>query len=113
MARRVVKYGLKDEVLEKAKRMCGNNFEDCGCPEFEEIKGKLEKLEKTKVRIRKYLGEKGKFPLKEGEEVVHPGTGILTKILKKYKDLLDNERILTELTETHIKRNINDPKVRG
>ena len=35
MAKRVVKYGLKEEVLEKAKRMCGKNFEDWECQKFE------------------------------------------------------------------------------
>ena len=55
IVKRIVKYGLKDEILEKAKRMCGKNFEDWECPEFEEFKERLEKLEKAYKKLEKYM----------------------------------------------------------
>jgi len=112
MARRVVKYGLKDEVLEKARKMCKKDFEDQECPEFEEIKEKLEKIEKAREKLREYIGEKETFPFAEGEVIVHPTHGVQTRILKKYIDLMNNERVLTELTDKHIKRRIKSPKTR-
>jgi hypothetical protein len=50
MVKRVVKYRLKREVLEKAKRMCGKNFEDGWCEEYEEVKDLLSKVEKVEAK---------------------------------------------------------------
>jgi len=112
MAKRVVKYGLKEEVLEKAKRMCGKNFEDWECPEFEEIKRNLARIEKIREKLKKYIGEEEIFPFKEGQTIFHPRKGVRTRILRKYKDLLGNDRVLTDFTEKHIRERINAPKVR-
>jgi len=112
MAKRFVQYRLKGEVLEKAKRMCGRKFEDRECPEFEKVKRNLERIEKVKERLKEYIGKTESFPFKEGQIITHPRTKIQTRILKKYKDLLDNEKVLTELIEKHIKAKINDSKIR-
>ncbi len=50
MAKRIVKYRLKDEVLEKAKGMCVKNFEDEWCEEYEEVKDLLSKVEKVEAK---------------------------------------------------------------
>jgi len=42
MAKRVVEYGVQDEILEKAKKLCQNNFAD-ECPEWEEVKELVKK----------------------------------------------------------------------
>ncbi|GEM_PF-2986806 len=110
MARRVVKYGLKDEVLEKAKRMCGKNFEDWECPEFEEVKGKLEELERTYKELEKYIGRGEEVPVSEGDNVLHPITKIPSEVVRKYKDILGNERVLTKLVREHIMHRISREK---
>ena len=50
MAKRIVKYGQKDEVLEKAKRMCGKNFEDEWCEEYREVERYLREAEEILER---------------------------------------------------------------
>ena len=42
MAKRVVNYGVQEEILERAKKLCQNNFAD-ECPEWEEVKELIEK----------------------------------------------------------------------
>ncbi len=42
MAKRAVNYRIHGEILEKAKRLCQNNFAD-ECPEWEEVKELIEK----------------------------------------------------------------------
>jgi len=42
MAKRAVNYRIHGEILEKAKRLCRNNFAD-ECPEWEEVKELIEK----------------------------------------------------------------------
>jgi hypothetical protein len=45
MAKRVVKYGLKEEVLEKAKKFCQRNLSDDWCKEFnEELKNEAKRI---------------------------------------------------------------------
>ena len=67
MAKRIIKYGLKDDVMERAKRMCGKNFEDNWCEEYEEVKdlfSKIEGLEEKKHRIEENFRKKlEKFPV--------------------------------------------------
>lgn len=106
-ARRIVKYGLKDEVLEKAKGMCGKNFEDWECPEFEEVKRKLEKLEKVYKKLENYIGRGEEVPVSEGDSILHPIAKISTKVVKKYKDILGNEKVLTKFTKEHILHEIS------
>jgi SPP1 gp7 family putative phage head morphogenesis protein len=98
MAKRVVKYGLKEEVLEKAKRMCGKDFEDGECPEFEEVRKKIEKLKD----LESYIGKGERISVSEGDIISHPITGDPTEVAKKYKDILDNEKVLTKLAREHI-----------
>lgn len=54
----------------------------------------------------KYLGSDEKVPFNEGDEVLHPNGKIFTKVLKKYKDALRNDKILTEYTRNHVLRRI-------
>ena len=110
MTKRVIKYGLKDEVLEKAKRMCGKNFEDWECPEFEEVKERLERLEKAYKKLEKYIGREEKVSVSEGDKILHPISKVPTEVVKKYKDILDNERVLTKLAKEHILHEINEEK---
>ncbi|SNR90870.1 hypothetical protein [Desulfurobacterium atlanticum] len=46
MAKRAVNYGIHEEILEKAKNPCQNNFAD-ECPEWEEVKELIEKWEEV------------------------------------------------------------------
>ncbi|WP_456437201.1 phage head morphogenesis protein, partial [Desulfurobacterium sp.] len=92
MAKRIIEYGLKDEVLEKAKRMCGKNFEDWECPEFEEVKKILNTYGESWETLRRVLGENRKAPVKVGDIVPAGFRGWgETKVIKIYKDLLGNE----------------------
>ena len=104
MAKRIVKYGLKDEVLERAKKMCGKNFEDWECPEFEEVKKILSTYEKGLEALRKIIGENRKSPVKLGELVpIYEGAEELSPVFKIYRDILNNEIWVTKWTyETHI-----------
>jgi hypothetical protein len=52
MARRIVEYGQKEEVLEKAKRMCRKEFKDEWCEEYEEVKDLLSKVERVEEKKR-------------------------------------------------------------
>lgn len=56
MARRIVEYGAKDEVLEKAKKLCQKNFAD-ECPEWEEVKRLIEKYNRRREVLKKLIGE--------------------------------------------------------
>ena len=98
--------------MEKAKRMCGEDFENWECPEFEEVKKSLERVEKIREKLKKYIGEEETFPFKEGQIIIHPRVGVQVRIVRKYKDLLGNDRVLTDLTEKHIRERINAPKTR-
>ena len=104
MAKRVVKYGLKEEVLEKAKKMCGKNFEDWDCPEFEEVKRILNAYGEGWETLKRVLGENRKAPVRLGELVpIYEGAEKLSPVFKIYRDILNNEIWVTKWTyETHI-----------
>ncbi len=103
MAKRIVKYRLKDEVLEKAKGMCGKNFEDWECPEFEEVKRILDTYGEGRETLRRVLGENRRAPVKIGDIVPAGISGWgKTKVVKIYKDLLRNEIWITEFNLDHI-----------
>ena len=59
MAKRVVKYGVKDEVLEKAKKLCQKNLSDDWCREYREVEKYLrdaeEIIEKQQKAEREFL----------------------------------------------------------
>ncbi len=117
MARRVVKYGLKDEVLEKAKKLCQNNFAD-ECPEWEEVKRLIEKHYQRREVIKKLVGE-GKIPkvrlidgrvaeVKKGQVVelfVHDKTQkwIRSKVIEVFEDELGNKYYLSEF---HLRKHL-------
>jgi len=67
MAKRIVKYGLKSEVLERAKRMCGKEFKDEWCEEYKEVKdllSRVERVEEKKRQIEEAFRKKlDKFPV--------------------------------------------------
>ncbi len=104
MAKRVVKYGLKDEVLERARRMCSKNFEDWECPEFEKVERILNTYGKGLEALRKIVGENRKSPVKLGELVpIYEGTEELSPVFKIYRDILNNEIWVTKWTyEMHV-----------
>ena len=117
MARRVVKYGLKDEVLEKAKKLCQNNFAD-ECPEWEEVKRLIEKHYQRREVIKKLVGE-GRVPkvrlidgrvaeVKKGQVVelfMHDRTQkwIRSKVVEVFEDELGNKYYLSEF---HLRRHL-------
>ena len=103
MAKRIIKYGLKEGVLEKAKRMCEKNFEDWECPEFEEVKRILNTYGESWETLRRVLGENRKAPVKVGDMVPAGISGWgETKVVKVYKDLLKNEIWVSEFNLKHI-----------
>ena len=104
MAKRIVKYGLKDEVLEKAKKVCEENFKDWECPEFEEVKKILNAYGEGWETLKRVLGENRKAPVRLGELVpIYEGAEELSPVFKIYRDILNNEIWVTKWTyETHI-----------
>ena len=63
-----------------------------------------------KAELIKVLGVNQKAGVKVGDEVEHPLHGIKTKVVVVYKDLLGNERVLTEHARRHIGRKADSPK---
>ncbi len=55
-----------------------------------------------KAELIKVLGENQKAGVKVGDEIEHPLYGIKTKVVAVYKDLLGNERVLTEHAKQHV-----------
>ena len=72
MAKRVVKYGLKEEVLEKAKKFCQRNLSDDWCKEYKEVEKYLrsieEIVEKQQKAERKFLKVLREFDVEKPEE---------------------------------------------
>jgi hypothetical protein len=94
---------LKDEVLEKAKRMCGKNFEDWECQKFEEVKKILNAYGESWETLKRVLGENRKAPVKVGDIVPAGISGWgKAKVVKIYKDLLGNEIWVTDFNLEHI-----------
>ena len=54
------------------------------------------------AELIKVLGVNQKAGVKVGDEVEHPLHGIKTKVVAVYKDLLGNERVLTEHARRHV-----------
>jgi len=57
-----------------------------------------------KAELIKVLGVNQKAGVKVGEEIEHPIYGFKTRVVAIYKDLLGNERILTEHAKKHVER---------
>ncbi|WP_456435450.1 phage head morphogenesis protein [Thermovibrio ammonificans] len=72
MARRVVKYGLKDEILEKAKKLCQKNLSDDWCEEYKEVERYLrdaeEIVEKQQKAEKEFLKVLKEFDVEKPEE---------------------------------------------
>lgn len=72
MAKRVIKYGLKDEVLEKAKKLCQKNLSDDWCEEYREVEKYLrdaeEIIEKQQKAEREFLKLLEEFDFQKPEE---------------------------------------------
>jgi len=72
MAKRVVKYGVKDEVLEKAKKLCQKNLSDDWCREYREVEKYLrdaeEIIEKQQEAEREFLKLLEEFDPQKPEE---------------------------------------------
>ncbi len=80
MAKRVVKYRVQDEILEKAKRLCQNNFAD-ECPEWEEVRKLIER------QLPEYVSKELPDDLPFGSEVIVQGKDGKRRILKKVGEL--------------------------
>ena len=87
--------------------MCGKIFGVGDCPEFEEFIRKLEKLEKAYKKLENYLGRGEEVPVSEGDDILHPIAKIPTQVVRKYKDILGNEKVLTKFTKEHILHEIS------
>ena len=116
MAKRIVKYGLRDEVLKKAKELCRKNFTD-ECPEWEEVKRLIEKYNKRREILKKLIGEKrtpkaklidGRIAeVKKGQVIelfVHERTQkwVRSKVAEVFEDELGNKYYLTDYHLRHI-----------
>ncbi len=117
MAKRIVKYGLRDEVLKKAKELCRKNFTD-ECPEWEEVKRLIEKYNKRREILKKLIGEK-RTPkakliddriteVKKGQVIelfVHERTQkwVRSKVAEVFEDELGNKYYLSEF---HLRRHL-------
>ena len=88
--------------------MCGKNFEDWECPEFEEVKKILNTYRESWETLRRVLGENRKAPVKVGDIVPAGFRGWgETKVIKIYKDLLGNEIWATRFTlEVHLEEEL-------
>ncbi len=116
MARRIVEYGAKDEVLEKAKKLCQKNFAD-ECPEWEEVKRLIEKYNRRREVLKKLIGEErtpkvrlidGRIAdVKKGQVMelfVHERTQkwVRSKVVEVFEDELGNKYYLTDYHLRHI-----------
>jgi len=72
MAKRVIKYGLKDKVLEKAKGLCQKNLSDDWCEEYREVEKYLrdaeEIIEKQQKAEREFLKLLKEFDFQKPEK---------------------------------------------
>jgi len=116
MAKRIVKYGLKDAVLEKAKELCQNDFAD-ECPEWKEVKRLIEKYYRRREVLRRLVGEKripqvrlidGRIAKVEKGQVIelfiHEKTQkwVRSKIAEVFEDELGNKYYITSYHLQHI-----------
>jgi hypothetical protein len=60
--------------------------------------------------MKSYIGRDEKVFIDLGDEVLHPFAGIPTKVVKKYRDILNNEKILTKFAKEHILFKISKEK---
>ena len=117
MAKRIIKYGLRDEVLEKAKELYQKNFTD-ECSEWEEVKKLFEKYNKRREVLKKLIGEKrtpkvrligGRIAeVKKGQVIelfVHERTQkwVRSKVAEVFEDELGNKYYISEF---HLRRHL-------
>ena len=117
MAKRIVKYGLKDAVLEKAKELCQNNFAD-ECPEWKEVERLIEKYYRRREVLRRLVGEKripqvrlidGRIAkVKKGQVIelfIHERTQkwVRSKVAEVFEDELGNKYYLSEF---HLRKHL-------
>ena len=105
MAKRIVKYGLEDEVLEKTKKLCQKNLSDDWCKEYREVEKYLrdaeeiiEKQQKAELEFLKLLEE---FDFQKPEEsfkklwvsertyINHLGDRLEEGVISGWKDYLE------------------------
>ncbi len=58
-------------------------------------------------KLESYIGREEKVFIGEGDSILHPVTKISTKVVRKYRDILGNEKVLTKFTEEHILHEIS------